>query len=185
MKLYGSYTSPFVRHCRIALTQENQAFDFIETDYEGSAQLSPTAKVPYLEDGDLVLSDSSSILKHIRDSAGKPFLADIAEFETYTLANTALDTAINLFLLSKEGVLAADVPYLTRQVTRLETALAALDKRIDPAAGIADDASLRCACLLGWALYRQRFELQGFPRLAQLLATANIDPLFAATAPPA
>lgn len=47
MELYGSYTSPFVRHCRIALLQTQQDCQFIETDAQQSATLSPTKKVPY------------------------------------------------------------------------------------------------------------------------------------------
>ena len=41
MKLYGSYTSPFVRHVRIALLETQQAFEFIETDQAGSSAQSP------------------------------------------------------------------------------------------------------------------------------------------------
>ena len=43
-------------------------FEFIETDQSQSAELSPTKKVPFLQDGDIVLSDSSSILKYIREN---------------------------------------------------------------------------------------------------------------------
>jgi len=185
MKLYGSYTSPFVRHLRIALAQENLAFEFIDTDYDASAQVSPTAKVPYFEDGALALSDSSSILKYVREAGGKTFPEDVGEFENYTLANTALDTAINLFLLGKEGVVAADVPYLARQQMRLDKVLKELDGRVDPSTALANDASLRCACLLDWARFRQRFSLDGLPALQALLAAADTEPLFLDTAPPA
>jgi glutathione S-transferase len=75
MKLYGSYTSPFVRHCRIALIETGLAFDFIETDQTGSAAKSPTKRVPFLEDGNIFLTDSSSILKHIREKTGHTFFA--------------------------------------------------------------------------------------------------------------
>ena len=37
MKLYGSYTSPFVRHCRIVLLETQQSCEFIETDQTSSA----------------------------------------------------------------------------------------------------------------------------------------------------
>jgi len=42
LELYGSYTSPFVRHCRIALLESGLAFTFVETDQVSSAKLSPT-----------------------------------------------------------------------------------------------------------------------------------------------
>ena len=47
MKLFGSYTSPFVRHCRIVLAQHQQSYEFIPTDYAQSAQQTPTKRVPY------------------------------------------------------------------------------------------------------------------------------------------
>ena len=56
MKLYGSFTSPFARHCRIVLLETGQACDFVETDYAASAAASPAKKVPFLQDGDIVTS---------------------------------------------------------------------------------------------------------------------------------
>ena len=64
MKLYGSYTSPYVRHCRIVIEQLGLACDFVEADYTLSAKKSPSMKVPFLQDGDLQLTDSTSILFH-------------------------------------------------------------------------------------------------------------------------
>jgi len=185
MKLYGSYTSPFVRHCRIALQQENLSAEFVDTDYAASGRLSPTAKVPFLEDGELRLTDSSTILKYIRETAGKAFLADLEDFEVYALANTALDTAINLFLLEKDGVEASQVDYLQRQKMRLDNTLSELNRRINPDLTTSTDGHLRCACLLDWALYRNRFSLQGLDNLAGLLEQANSNQEFLSTAPPA
>ena len=74
MKLYGSLTSPYVRHARIAIAQSGFQCEFEEADYARSAELSPTARVPFFEDGDLMLTDSSSILKYVREKAGTGFL---------------------------------------------------------------------------------------------------------------
>ena len=60
MQLYGSYTSPFVRHCRIALAQAGISFDLVETDGAQSARLSPTSKVPFLKGDGISLTDSTS-----------------------------------------------------------------------------------------------------------------------------
>ena len=38
MKLYGNYTSPFVRHCRVALLQQKLDCDFVEIDYAMTAK---------------------------------------------------------------------------------------------------------------------------------------------------
>ena len=76
MKLYGSVTSPYVRHVRVALAQSGFDYTFVEADYAMSAERSPTAKVPFFEDGDLTLTDSTSILKHVREKSGMEFLED-------------------------------------------------------------------------------------------------------------
>lgn len=185
MKLHGSYTSPFVRHCRVACAQEGIAFEFVEVDHAASAEQSPAAKMPYLTgiDGGL-LSDSSSILKYIRERAGGRFLADLADFETFALANTVVDSMINVFLLETEGFGAEQIRYIGRQQKRIAGGLGALNDRI-AGAGIAQDGALRCACMLDWALFRGRLaNLDNHANLKALLAAANAEPAFADTAPP-
>lgn len=185
MKLHGSYTSPFVRHCRVALKQEGIAFDFVEVDHAASAEQSPVAKMPYLTgvDGGM-LTDSSSILKYIREQGGGKFLAALADFETFALANTVVDSMINVFLLETEGFGADKIRYIGRQQKRIGGGLDALDRRIGTA-GIAQDGALRCACMLDWALFRGRLDgLDDYANLKRLLADANATPAFADTAPP-
>lgn len=188
MKLYGSYTSPFVRHCRVALAQAGLAFDFVEADYGMSAEKSPTAKVPFFTDGDLVLTDSSSILKYIREKSGGRFLADLDDCENFAMTNTLLDSTINVFMLENEGFGPEQIKYLGRQKKRIESGLAALDKRFSPNRGktpdLTRDGDLRCACFLGWALFRKRITLDGLDHLRDLLAAADRVETFAATAPP-
>lgn len=74
MELYGSYTSPYVRHCRLAMLEAGLDFKFVETDALASARKSPTQKVPFLKDGDITLNDSCSIVKYVRERSGKRFL---------------------------------------------------------------------------------------------------------------
>ena len=185
MKLHGSYTSPFVRHCRVACAQQGIGFDFIEVDHAASAAQSPVAKMPYLTgvDGGM-LTDSSSILKYIREQGGGKFLDDLDDFETFALANTVQDSMINVFLLETEGFGAEQIRYIGRQNNRIAGGLEALNRRL-AGAGIAQDGALRCACMLDWALFRGRIAgLDEHPNLRDLLATANQDPQFADTAPP-
>ncbi|RZA06776.1 MAG: hypothetical protein EOO68_04495 [Moraxellaceae bacterium] len=77
MKLYGSYTSPFVRHCRIAILETHGECEFIETDQAVSAAKSPTKRVPFFEDGEIFLTDSNAILKYLREKSGQIYLADM------------------------------------------------------------------------------------------------------------
>lgn len=187
VELYGSYTSPFVRHIRIALLESSSPFAFVETDAAGSAKLSPTQKVPFLKyrDGsqEKMLTDSSAILKYIREQAGQPFFTDVALFNTYCTANTLLDTAINLFYLEKDGVTPQQSAYLARQQGRLKTGLAELESLTLASKAPYNDAELRIACLLGWALFRNRFTLEGLPKLQKFLDGISQYPHFVATVP--
>jgi glutathione S-transferase len=192
MELYGSYTSPFVRHCRIALLESDLAFNFVETDAVGSAKLSPMQKVPFLkytENGkEKMLTDSSAILKLIREHSpdkqgGKPFFADVERFNSFCSANTLMDTAINLFYLERDGITAEQSAYVKRQQSRLQTGLAELNRlKLAPAAPY-DDAELRIACFLDWALFRNRITLDGFPNLQAFLDGIRQYPSFTTTVP--
>ncbi len=193
MELYGSYTSPFVRHIRIVLLENNIPFRFVETDAAGSAQLSPTQKVPFLtytENGEnRMLTDSSAILKYVRECSGGTFFNDahntLAAFNAYCTANTLLDTAINLFYLEKDGVGAQQSAYLARQQSRLQTGLAELDKLTYSACAPYNDAELRIACFIDWALFRNRFTLDELPKLQGFLDSIRQYPHFVSTAPKA
>ncbi len=182
LKLYGSLTSPYVRHCRIALLQENHPFEVVPTDYAASAANSPTKRVPFMEEDGLVLTDSTSILQHVRGRAGKPFLATAAEADVYFLADTALDTAVNLFLLERDGL--TDSPYLTRQRERLTSCFEALEQVATDWDGNWSDGPIRIGCLLAWTRFRNRFDHSGFEALARMMTQLGNDPHFQATAPP-
>jgi glutathione S-transferase len=181
MKLYGSYTSPYVRHARIALMQGGYEFDFIEVDAATSAEKSPTSKVPFFSDGELNLFDSSSIVKYAREKSGRKFLEELEDYELFAMTNTLLDTAINLFLLEQEGFTPEQVKYLGRHKRRIEIGLKELDSRFDPQQGAIRDSALRCSCFLDWALFRNRISLDGLDNLKGLLDAANEVAEFAAT----
>lgn len=187
MQLFGSLTSPYVRHCRIALLQAGLAHELVGTDYAASARLAPTQRVPFLIDETLRLNDSASILRHIRERQGIGFLADIRDFDFFLLANTALDTTVNLFLLERDGIKPEACAYLQRQVDRIGSSLEELNRlaaehpaRSDP---LASDALLRLLCFLSWALFRERLKLDTYPELKAMLDSVEHDPLFAQTRP--
>lgn len=183
MKLYGSYTSPYVRHCRIALIQSGLNWEFIDTDYESSAKLSPTKKVPFLHDGDEQFTDSNSILMHIFHRLGVPFINDAEEMELYTSVNTAMDAAINLFLLGKEDINESNSTYLVRQRARVESILSLLDNDSPKFSEPLNHAQTRLACFLEWGLFRNQIRLDNYPNLQQFLADCQDWQTFAETAP--
>lgn len=183
MKLFGSYTSPFVRHCRIVLALNEQKFELVPTDYAQSAQNSPAKRVPFFTHDDLKLHDSSSILRYLRNLAGQGFCDTIEDFDLYCLVNTAMDTTINLFLLERDDIKADDVGYLQRQYSRVVAILDELNQRDWPEADPLNDAHLRLACFLSWAQFRERLDNQQWPKLQTFLASVNQQPWFANTHP--
>ena len=183
MILYGSYTSPYVRHCRIALGQSGLEWTFEDTDYAGSAAKSPTMRVPFLSDGEVKLSDSTSILMHLTQKQTKPFIHDVAEMECYAMVNTAMDTAINLFLLERDGLTPDNSDYLARQSARILALLKALDEVDWSTQFPYNTAEVRLACFLDWGLFRKRINIGDQHCLQDFLAEIRKWPPFAETVP--
>lgn len=184
MELFGSFTSPYVRHCRVVLAHTGLDCEFVETDYDQSAARSPTRRVPFLRDGDRMLTDSASILRYLREKAGQAFCADVDEFDFFLLVNTALDSTVNLFLLERDGLTPAESSYLKRQQQRVDGTLVHLEQLVSrDAVDRRGDGALRLACYLSWALFRERFALGELPALERLLIEFDQDAKFAATHP--
>ena len=173
-----------LRHCRVALAQCGFDFDFVETDYAMSAKMSPTWKVPFFDDGDIRLSDSSAIVRYIREKGGQSFLPEILDLDIYSMVNTVLDSTVNIFLIDNDGFGPDQIPYLGRQQNRVNSGIRELNDRIDIAKGITNDANLRLACYIDWAIFRNRVSFEGYGNLNNLIANANRDTVFADTAPP-
>jgi len=185
MTIYVSFTSPFVRHCRIALLETALICEFIETDATQSAQISPTKKVPLLVDGDVTLTDSSSILRYLREKSGAPFMADILDFELFNMTNTVMDACVNLFFLEKlDNISVEQSQYLTRQKARVLSGLEALNGSPITAELPLSDGLIRLACFLDWGVYRERIDLKPFTNLTRLLDVARTDQNFFKTMPP-
>ena len=184
MELYGSYTSPFVRHCRIALLQTKLDSTFIETDATQSATLSPTKKVPLLVDCELQLTDSTSILTHLYEMVGEVFLADLEDLELYSMTNTIMDACVNLFMLAKFDEITPDNSvYLTRQQQRIDSGLETINNKSFSQVLPLTDGEIRLAAFVDWATFRGIFSLVNYPHIQQLLNLANTDPNFVVTAP--
>lgn len=184
MQLFGSYTSPFVRHIRIVLERTGIDCEFVETDYAQSAAQSPACRVPFLRDGDRMLTDSLSILRHLRETAGDAFFADLDEFDRFLLVDTALDACVNVFLLERDGIGPDQVGYLKRQQLRIRQCLQALEDGSDGTrSSLEGDFALRLGCFLSWALFRERLTLDDFPRLADFQRRFESDALIAGTHP--
>lgn len=187
MKLYGNSPSPFVRHCHIALLESGLEFEFIHADSSSSTLLSPLQKIPYLEYEEngktRMLTDSSSILRYIRELSGKVYLPTVAELNDFCAINTLIDAQVNLFLLKKEGLTPESVNYLKRQQSRIQTGLRELEKGHYAAQAPWTDVELRLGCFLDWNRFRKHFGTEEFPNLNKLLESLDKYPYFKQTSP--
>lgn len=183
MKLYGSYTSPFVRHCRIVLLETGLPCEFIVTDGAASAAKSPTRKVPFLEDGELLLTDSCSIVKYLREKNMQAFCFTAIEYDRFCLVNTLLDASVNLFMLEKDGILPEQSAYLQRHAARIKSGLATLETMRWRSAPPYNDAELRLLCYLDWVLFRKLFSFDEYTNLTQFLNNARSYQPFTQTIP--
>ncbi len=195
MKLYGVTTSPYVRHARVALLESGLDWQFEQVTPE-TIRLSPTLRVPFLIDGDLTLTDSAVIVRHVRERSGQPYLTTVSDHELFALATSLLDTAVNLYLLniSDSAALAGVTTgtsatgfnprtYYERQQERIAVGIQGLEQWHLASSGPYTDGELRLACLLDWATFRETIDLSGCPNLNRFLAGAQQWPAFAETAP--
>lgn len=195
MKLYGVLTSPYVRHARVAAAESNLDWQFEKVTADTIDQ-SPTKRVPFLTDGDLTFTDSSVIVRYVKEKAGQPFLETVADYELFALSTSVLDTAVNVYLMNIDD--SADLAevtsgasvigytpktYFERQQERVGSGITELNK-FDLASGQPyTDGEIRLACLLDWAAFRETIDLSGLDNLQRFLASIRKWPPFAETAP--
>ena len=195
MKLYGVRTSPYVRHARVALIQSNLEWQLEQVTLDTISR-SPTLRVPFLIDGDLTLSDSSVIVRYVREQSGQAFLATVADHELFALATSVLDTAVNVYLMNiGDSADLAEVPagasaigfdpktYFERQQERIAVGMQELEHCQLSSRQPYTDGEIRLACLLDWAAYRETIDLSGKDNLCRFLADIRAWPPFAETAP--
>jgi glutathione S-transferase len=195
MKLYGVRTSPYVRHARVALAQSDLDWELEQVTLDTIGQ-SPTLRVPFLTDGNLTLSDSSVIVRYVRERSGQSYLTTIADHELFALATSVLDTAVNVYLMNiGDSTDLADVPtgtsttgfdpktYFERQQERITVGMQELERCQLSFNHPYTDGEIRLACLLDWAAYRDTIDLSGKDNLCRFLTEIRTWPPFAETAP--
>lgn len=196
MKLYGTLTSPYVRHVRIACIESGLDYELLNADDEVTAQHNPLLRVPFLIDGDITLTDSAVILRYIREKAGHTYLSTLEEHELFCTATAILDSAINLHLLRiSESVVAKESNdiaispgsgnYLYRQQVRIDSSLRVLNQRAYPSEAPYSDGELRLGVALAWGLFRKRFSIEGLDNLQSFLAGLDSYAPFEQTRPKA
>jgi len=191
MKLYGTKTSPFVRRVRIVAELVGAECELVDTSQpEGQAALrkiSPIWKVPAAEVEGEVILDSHVIIDHLLDAYGtrnvRPIGAGFREKNLINVIDGALDSAINVFYLKKDGADVEKIDYLVKQRARVANAMTYVEKELrgvyltDVAkVGLAEIALLTA---LDWMAFRSAYPVERHPGLVRF---REAHP-FASTAP--
>jgi len=193
MKLYGHDTSPYVRRVRALLLELGVPFERDVADWlKPSADFlkaSPIGRLPALvvrENGaDLTLFDSKTIAGYLlAEHAPKAASADelplqaslfstthrFADENVLTAIDTALDSAIALFIFERDGIERESAPYLLRQAARIDNCLAWLDTAYAGRTTLHDGTfgfvDLGLACCLDWLAFRKAKDFSDHSNLA-------------------
>lgn len=196
IRLYGTITSPYVRRVRVVADELGLGCELLEAaSAEGQARLralSPIWKVPAAEiDGQLVL-DSHTITELLlaRHGAGKLAPLPIDDLEArnaISVIDGAVDSLINAFYLSKEGVSADNVPYMRKQNDRAASALSWLEARMHGTYVTSRQQyglpEIALGTAVGWMRLRNAYPIERHPRLMACYEQLQTRPSFIASQP--
>lgn len=198
MILYGSLTSPFVRRVRFIAAESGIRYDLVDTaTNEGQKELrskNPIWKVPYAEFGDVKVWDSHVIIDYIFEKYGDSAIRQPRAKNKYhesnllTAADAAVESAINVFYLGKDGVTASQSAYLQKQTERVKSILTWLKSQLtenyftdEKKIGLAE---LALFTSLDWMRFRNAYPVLEDEVLKGFLAEHNKNANLAATHPP-
>jgi glutathione S-transferase len=169
MRLYGTTTSPFVRRVRVVAAEAGAALELELTSSDaGQAALrrvSPIWKVPVLELGDphRILFDSRAIIDWLTTQYGFGRLCPprdrwLAQ-NHLNACDGALESAIAVFYLRREGVPVDGLPYADKQRDRATAIFDWLDAeqragRFGRELGVPE---LSLCCTLAWMEFRDAY----------------------------
>lgn len=195
MKLYGTTTSPFVRRVRVVAAEVGLEVDLVDTaPAAGQAALrevSPIRKVPVAVVDGMTVFDSRTIIDWITANVGFGTLAGLREpFREANLVNAidaALDAAIQLFYLRRDGVAIDGTPYATRQLERVDAIFTWLGAQLAPGGrGFGEGLGLpeiTLVCALDWMDFRSAYPTERGSAVASVRTAWADHPSFATTRP--
>jgi glutathione S-transferase len=196
MKLYGTVTSPFVRRVRVVADEVGCPVERVDTATEAGMaalrEVTPIRKVPVAVLDGRTLFDSRVIIDWLTTTRGFGTLAPpVDRWREANLVNAidaAIDSAIQLFYLRRDGVPADGSIFAQRQLDRVDaifTWLAgelAADGKSFGAGGFSL-AELSLICGLDWMDFRKAYPTERAPRLVALRAAWAERPSLVASRP--
>jgi len=195
MKLYGTTTSPFVRRVLVVAAELGVEVERVDTaSPAGQAMLrevSPIRKVPVAVVDGRTLFDSRVIIDWMTQTTGSGALAPRPdrwrEANLVNAIDAALDAAIQLFYLRRDGVAIDGTPYAARQLERVDaiftwlgTQLAPDRRGFDAGLGLAE---ISLVCTLDWMDFRTAYPTERAAAVASVRAAWAEHPSLAATRP--
>ena len=194
MKLYGTTTSPFVRRVRVVAAEAGVEHELVNTaPDDGQAQLrtvSPVWKVPVADVGGRILLDSRVIIDWITTFHGWGRLAPPRDrWAQANLINTidgALESAIQVFYLRRDGMDTTALPFAQRQRDRITAIFDWLGGELEAGrfGGEPGLAEVSLACTLDWMEFRDAFPVASLGgRFDRLRGELGARPSLATTRP--
>jgi glutathione S-transferase len=178
MKLYGTTTSPFTRRVRVVAAEIGEPVDRVETSTdEGQGALraiSPIRKVPVAMIDDRLIYDSMAIIDYLTTTRGygsiEPPRDQWRERNLINAIDGALDAAIQLFYLRRDGVPVDGTIYATRQLDRIDAVFGWLASQLAPDRRTFSTGfglpELALVCTLDWMDFRKTYPTERAPALA-------------------
>lgn len=184
MKLYGTTTSPFVRRVRVVAAEAGVEYAMINTaPDDGQAALrkvSPVWKVPVAEVDGRVILDSRVIIDWITTTRGwgglTPPRDRWADANLVNSIDGALDSAIQVFYLRRDGLDVTTLPGAQRQRDRIAAIFDWLGGELDAGrfGGEPGLAEVSLVCTLDWMEFRDTYPVASlggrFDRVRSALA---------------
>ncbi len=199
MKLYGTITSPFVRRVRAVAEEVGVAVELVDTaSEEGQATLrlvTPIRKVPVAKIDGRLLFDSRVIIEWLTTTRGYGALAPPAdrwrEANLVNAIDAAIDSAIQVFYLRRDGIPVEGTVFAQRQMERIDAIfewlagqLTADGKSFASGTGGAFSlAELSMVAALDWMEFRKAYPTERAPRLLGLREAWAQRPSIAGTRP--
>lgn len=197
MLLYGTITSPFVRRVRVVAEELGLTPTMVDTSTpEGQERLrraSPIWKVPVAEVDGVVIYDSARIIEYLIEEHGYGTLRPerpatrVTERNLIAAVDGALEAAIRLFYVKRDGHDPGQLPYLAKERDRVAAIMSWLDREIDGGYVTADrDLGLGEIALyttLGWMRFRDAYPVDQHPNLVHFESEHHLRPSFASTRP--